>query len=77
MSGNNSGEGLRNKVQSISCKSVEESQNNYAKWAETYEKVTKNFRFKFTGYDQTHYFSYLYFGLVALEGSTFYLDFST
>ena len=39
--GNNSGESFRNKVQSVSCKSVEESQNNYGKWAETYEKVTE------------------------------------
>ncbi|XP_060558746.1 ubiquinone biosynthesis O-methyltransferase-like [Ruditapes philippinarum] len=32
------GDSLRNKVQSISCESVEESQKNYGKWAETYEK---------------------------------------
>jgi hypothetical protein len=37
------GDSLRNKVQSISCESVEESQKNYGKWAETYEKVILNF----------------------------------
>ncbi|XP_045208679.2 uncharacterized protein LOC123560578 [Mercenaria mercenaria] len=33
---------LQNKVASISCKSVEESQRNYEKWAETYEKDLHN-----------------------------------